>query len=156
MTTSFQIKRSIIATTCAAALLAGCAQPPRNADVFGSGSRMTPETVVYGVVRAVEPILIRRGTADAMLGGTGGAVGGGGIGAIFGGIKGAVIGALAGGALGAAIGIQKTVPGVLVTVAFSNSVQAFPQPLAKHEKPFYVGESVQVLEGRRFDRVMPR
>ena len=154
--TSLQIKKSFVATACAAALLAGCAQPPRNTDTFGSGSRMAPETVVYGVVRAVKPIRIRRGTADAMLGGTGGAVGGGGIGAIFGGVKGAIVGALAGGALGAAIGIQQTVPGVLVTVAFSNSVQAFPQPLAKKEKPFYVGEMVEVLEGRRFDRVMPR
>jgi outer membrane lipoprotein SlyB len=117
---------------------------------------MAPETVVYGVVRAVKPIRIRRGTADAMLGGTGGAVGGGGIGAIFGGVKGAIVGALAGGALGAAVGIRQTVPGVLVTVGFANSVQAFPQPLAKKEKPFYVGELVQVLEGRRFDRVMPR
>lgn len=149
-------KKPLFIAICTAFLLSGCAQPPRNADTFGGGSRMTPETVVYGVVRSVRPILIRRGTADAMLGGTGGAVGGGGIGAIFGGVKGAIVGALAGGALGAAIGIQATVPGELVTVGFANSVQAFPQPLAKGEKPFYVGEPVEVLEGRRFDRVTPR
>ncbi|MDA8120888.1 MAG: hypothetical protein M0Z85_12820 [Gammaproteobacteria bacterium] len=148
--------RALSVAALVSATLAGCAQPPRNANTFGSGSRMAPETVVYGTVRAVRPIRIRRGTADAMMGGTAGAVGGGGIGAAFGGMKGAIVGALAGGVLGTAIGIRATVPGELVTVGFLNAVQAFPQPMAKGEKPFFVGEHVEVLEGRRFDRVIPQ
>ena len=139
----------------AAALLSACAAPMRNASVFGDSGRMQPEVVRFGTILVVRPIQIRRSALDEGRGAVAGGVGGGGLGAAISGAKGAVIGALAGVGIGSAVGSRVTVPGELLTIQLASGVVAFPQPLAKNERPFKKGERVEVLEGRRFDRVLP-
>ena len=139
----------------AAALLSACAAPMRNASVFGDGGRMQPEVVRFGTILVVRPIRIRRSALDEGRGAVAGGVGGGGLGAAISGAKGAVIGALAGVGIGSAVGSRVTVPGELLTIQLASGVVAFPQPLAKNERPFKAGERIEVLEGRRFDRVLP-
>ncbi len=148
------MKTKFITSISAVALLSACA-PMRGPGVFGGSDRMRPESVHVGRVLALRSIQIRRSSLDAMRGAGVGAAAGGGIGAAIAGAKGALVGALAGLGIGAGVGDQQTVAGVLITVQFRNGAQAFPQPLVKHERPFRIGERVEVLEGRRFDRVLP-
>lgn len=138
-----------------AALLSACAAPMRNASVFGDSGRMQPEAVRFGTILAVHAIRIRRSALDEGRGAVAGGVGGGGLGAAISGTKGAIMGALAGIGVGSAVGSRETVPGQLLTIRLASGIVAFPQPLAKNERPFVKGERVEVLEGRHFDRVLP-
>ena len=148
------MKKKIVAILAVSAL-AGCAMPPKNADVYSGGGQMQARQVAFGAVVAVRPIQIRAGSADGQTGGIAGGAGGAGIGAAMGGVKGAIAGLLGGGLLGSWVGSQQTRPGELVTVNFADGqIRAFPQPLASHEHPFVVGERVEVVIGRQ-DRVIP-
>ena len=138
-----------------AALLSACAAPMRNASVFGDSGRMQPESVRFGTILAIHAIQIRRSALDEGRGAAAGGLAGGGLGAVVSGTKGAIVGALAGIGVGSAVGSRETVPGQLLTIQLASGVVAFPQPLAKNERPFKKGERVEVLEGHRFDRVLP-
>ena len=144
-----------ITAILAAVALTGCAMPPQNANVYAGSSSMQARRVALGQIIAVRPIKIRAGSQDGQTGAEAGAIGGGGIGAALGNTRGAIIGALAGIGLGAYVGSQQTRPGELVTIRFiTNQIRAFPQPMAKGERPFTDGERVEVIIGRR-DRVIP-
>ncbi len=144
-----------ITAILAAAALTGCALPPQNANTYAGSSSMQARRVALGQIIAVRPIQIRAGSQDGQTGAEVGGLGGGGIGAALGNTRGAIIGALAGIGLGAFVGSQQTRPGALVTVRFiTGQIRAFPQPMAKGERPFTDGERVEVIIGRR-DRVIP-
>lgn len=138
-----------------AGALAGCAMPPKNANVYSGAGSMQARQVAFGAVIAVRPISIRAGSQDGTTGGVVGGAGGAGIGAAMGGMKGAIAGLLGGGLLGSWLGSQQTRPGELVTIHFADGqIRAFPQPLARGEHPFTVGERVEVVIGPQ-DRVIP-
>ncbi len=149
------MKPATLFPVLAAALLAACAAPMRNASVFGDSGRMQPEVVRFGTILAVHAIRIRRSALDEGRGAAAGGLAGGGLGAAISGTRGAIMGALAGIGVGSAVGSRATVPGELLTIRLPSGVVAFPQPLAKNERPFTKGERVEVLEGHRFDRVLP-
>ena len=149
-----KMKKHVVAVLAASAL-AGCAMPPKNANVYSGAGQMQARQVAFGTVLAVRPIRIRSGSQDGTTGGVAGGAGGAGIGAAMGGVKGAIAGLLGGGLLGSWIGSQQTRRGELVTINFADGqIRAFPQPLARGERPFVVGEKVEVVIGQR-DRVLP-
>lgn len=140
------------------AMLSGCATPTLNGQVYsGSQESLQPQNVVMATVVAVRNIQIRESSRYAPTGAAVGGVGGAGIGAAVGGLRGAVIGGVVGLIGGAVIGSQNEANGELITVQNPNSGNdlAIPQPMAKGEKPFFVGEHVQVIEGTRRDRILP-
>lgn len=135
--------------------LAGCA-PPLSGQAYSESGAMQANAVRIGRVIAVRPVMIREdrnnSANDAIIGGAGGA----GLGAIAGNGRGALIGGLIGALGGAVIGANSETRGELVTIQYTHSqrVIAIAQPMGPYEAPFYVGERVEVLFGRR-DRVLP-
>ncbi len=133
----------------------GCA-PPLSGEAYSQSGAMQANVVRIGRVIAVRPVMIREdrnnSANDAIIGGAGGA----GLGAIAGNGRGALIGGLIGALGGAVVGANSETRGELVTIQYSHSrrVIAIAQPMGPYEAPFYVGEQVQVLFGRR-DRVLP-
>ena len=152
-----KMKTQLVAVLAAATAtaLTGCAMPPRNANTYSGQGQMRARQVAFGTVLAVRPIQIRAGSQDGTTGAVAGGAGGAGLGAAMGGVKGAILGLLGGGLAGSWIGSQQTRAGELVTVNFADGqVRAFPQPMAAHEHPFFVGERVEVVIGPQ-DRVIP-
>ncbi len=102
----FAILRPGIVAVAAAALLAGCAYPPRYGETYYGYQANRPQSVEMGVVESVRPVNLQG--ANSGVGTVGGAVLGGIGGSQIGGSSaanaaGAIAGAILGGVIGSAV-----------------------------------------------------
>ena len=100
------ILRSGIAVAAAAALLAlgGCA-PTRSGDVYQRGEALRAQSVDFGTIESLRPVMIEGGQSGvgvvggAALGGIAGSTVGGGTGQVAAAVAGAILGGIAGSAI---------------------------------------------------------
>lgn len=100
------ILRSGVAATAAAALLAlgGCA-PTRSGDVYQRGEALRAQSVEFGTIESLRPVMIEGGqpgvgvVGGAALGGIAGSTVGGGTGQVAAAVAGAILGGIAGSAI---------------------------------------------------------
>jgi len=84
--------------------LAGCA-PTRSGDVYQRGEALRAQTVEFGIVESLRPVMIEGGqtgvgtVGGAALGGIAGSTIGGGRGSVAGAVAGAILGGIAGSAI---------------------------------------------------------